>query len=125
MEALLPAPAAWLLSASALEVLREGGSQPALGSHLPGLPAGLGPRTRAAAEALHLLIAWKKNGLKGFCYFISQDSFGPWKICMVENQVLVVTMHDHLGGPNHSPNEYPIETLEWEVESGPGDRKLP
>lgn len=44
---------------------------------------------------------------------------------MVENQVLAVTMHDHLGGPNRSPNEYPIETLEWEVESGPGDRKLP
>ena len=54
----------------------QGGSLPALGSHLPGILASPEHRTRAAIEAFHHLISRKKNGPETILLFHFPSSFG-------------------------------------------------
>ena len=75
----------------------QGGSLPALGSHLLGLPASPEHRTRAAFKAFHHLISQKKNRPEKILQFHFPSSFGLGDLIylyvyMVENQVLVVIM---------------------------------
>ena len=54
----------------------QGGSLPALGSHLLGLPASPEHRTRAAFKAFHHLISQKKSRPEKILQFHFPSSFG-------------------------------------------------